>query len=124
MGLGFDALKFQYQYLARIMNIGPKGQIYANVERTELRFDILLDLEDFTFYLQNFKIGKIGKINVSFKGNPLTDWLVNPVVGVVTGIFKGLITGVVSATVENILEGVLNEINNRPPPSPMVQGIL
>lgn len=49
-------LQLHYKYLAKIMNIGPKGSLLANIKGTEVFLDIILDLEDFTLYLQHFEV--------------------------------------------------------------------
>ncbi|XP_026466900.1 uncharacterized protein LOC113370448 isoform X1 [Ctenocephalides felis] len=111
LGLKFDSLKLDYKYLAKIMNIGPKGNVVAKIRGTEIFLDVIADLHDFTIYLQHFEVPQLKKIRVHLRGNILTDWLVNALSRVTTTIFRDVIRIVVEKQIAKTIQNVINEIN-------------
>ncbi|PSN47753.1 hypothetical protein C0J52_04611 [Blattella germanica] len=109
--IGFDDLKFHFNYLANLMDITYDGTLEGTV--TDLTIYIVIDanLEDFTVQLEDFQINHTGSVHVEVHGNGLGDLLINAIAGVVTGVFKDVVMGVVQTEVQKVLEETLSQIH-------------
>ncbi|CAG9783018.1 unnamed protein product [Diatraea saccharalis] len=109
--LQFRDLEFIYRYLVKVMRIGPTGGIIGSLNRFVVIFDVLIDFNNDELHLQQFSLTDIGRLRVRFTGNILTDWLVNPVIGVFTRIFDTIIIRVVEINIRNGIQDALDFIN-------------
>lgn len=113
--LRVDTISVNYDYLAKIMNIGPTGGMEARVSKLNIFVEIVLDTKTLEVVLQDFKITDAGSINVRFSGHPLLDWLMNALTKVITLITHDIIKNVVEGQVKGLLEDVIAKINNMRP---------
>ncbi|XP_052747426.1 uncharacterized protein LOC112043305 [Bicyclus anynana] len=111
--LQFTDLEFDYKYLVKVMNIGPTGGIIGSLDRFIVIADVLIDFNNDEIHLQQFSITKVGRLRVRLTGNILTDWLVNPVIGVFTRVFNTIIMKVVEINIRNAANTAISSINFR-----------
>ncbi|XP_069354369.1 mite allergen Der f 7-like isoform X2 [Maniola hyperantus] len=110
--LQFTDLEFDYKYLVKVMNIGPTGGIVGSLDRFIVTADVLIDFNNDDIHLQQFSITNIGRLRVRFTGNILTDWLVNPVIGVFTRVFNSIIMKFVEVNIRNAAQMAIVSINS------------
>ncbi|CAG4922407.1 unnamed protein product [Colias eurytheme] len=110
--LQFSDLEFNYDYLVKVMNIGPTGRIVGSLDRFRIVADILIDFNNDEIHLQQFSLTDVGRLRVALRGNVLTDWLVNPVIRVFTTLFNGIIMWTVELTIRNVAQSAITEINS------------
>ncbi|CAH2267206.1 jg2934 [Pararge aegeria aegeria] len=110
--LQFTNLEFDYKYLVKVMNIGPTGGIIGSLDRFIIIADVLIDFNNDEIHLQQFSITNIGRLRVRLTGNILTDWLVNPVIGVFTRVFNTIIMKVVELNIRNAAQTAIGSINS------------
>ncbi|PSN47749.1 hypothetical protein C0J52_04612 [Blattella germanica] len=111
--IGFEDLKFFFNYLANFMDITYDGTIDGTVTDLTIYVEIVADMETLSVHLQGFEINHTGSLNVEVHGNGLGDLLANAIVGVVTGAFKDVVMGVVEVEVRKVLEEALAQIHFR-----------
>lgn len=58
--------QFDYDYLVKVMNIGPTGGIVATLNRFVVIFDVLLDFNNDEIHLQQFSLTDIGYVSRFF----------------------------------------------------------
>ncbi|XP_050673741.1 uncharacterized protein LOC126971459 [Leptidea sinapis] len=109
--LEFTDLEFNYDYLVKVMNIGPTGRIVGSLSSFKIIADILIDFNNDEIQLQQFSLTDVGRLRVAFRGNILTDWLVNPVITVFTTLFNGVIMWTVQLTIRNVAQDAIVAIN-------------
>ncbi|KAI8429855.1 hypothetical protein MSG28_000358 [Choristoneura fumiferana] len=131
--LQFNDLEFVYQYLVKVMRIGPTGGIRGSLDRFKVVTDILIDFNNDEIHLQQFSMNDIGYIPIAYDstystilefqfpisgrlrvrltGNPLTDWLVNPTIGAFVRIFDNVIIKVVEVNIRNAIHAGISFIN-------------
>ncbi|XP_073943656.1 uncharacterized protein [Choristoneura fumiferana] len=109
--LQFNDLEFVYQYLVKVMRIGPTGGIRGSLDRFKVVTDILIDFNNDEIHLQQFSMNDIGRLRVRLTGNPLTDWLVNPTIGAFVRIFDNVIIKVVEVNIRNAIHAGISFIN-------------
>ncbi|KAM3966489.1 uncharacterized protein ACR2FA_012030 [Aphomia sociella] len=109
--LQFTNLEFVYKYLLQVMNIGPTGGIVGSLDRFVVIVDLLVDFNNDEIHLQQFSLTDIGRLRVRLTGNILTDWMVNPVIGVFTRIFDTIIIKFVEVSIRSAVNDGLAEIN-------------
>ncbi|KAL4709192.1 hypothetical protein ACJJTC_008120 [Scirpophaga incertulas] len=109
--LQFRSLEFMYKYLVKVMNIGPTGGIIGSLDRFVVVFDLLLDFNNDELHLQEFSLTDIGRLRVRLTGNILSDWLVNPMIGVFVRIFDNIIMRVVQTNIRIAIQFALDFIN-------------
>ncbi|XP_049887586.1 mite allergen Der f 7-like [Pectinophora gossypiella] len=110
--LQFTDLRFDYNYLVQVMNLGPTGGIVATLSRFVIVVDVLIDFNNDEIHLQEFSMNDIGRLRVRFTGNILTDWLVNPVLNVFIRIFDTIIIKVVEVNIRNAVVAVIGILNH------------
>lgn len=77
--------------------------------------DVTVDTKTLEVSLQDFKITETGKIDVSFSGHQLIDWLANALSDVVTGIFHEQVQGAIEGEVKAMLQSAIDQINSMRP---------
>ncbi|XP_065163341.1 uncharacterized protein [Atheta coriaria] len=122
----FNKILFNYDYNAKLMDLGPDGSIEGSATDIQIYFSLALDFNQLVITLNEFDIVKIGKISCKFTGNGIIDWFVNLLTPIVTGIFKGLITLIAEVIVRSTLETVIDLLNDalqniQPPTSEIAQ---
>ncbi|XP_045761294.1 uncharacterized protein LOC123864715 [Maniola jurtina] len=110
--LQFTDLEFDYKYLVKVMNIGPTGGIIGSLDRFVVTADVLIDFNNDDIHLQQFSITNIGRLRVRFTGNILTDWLVNPIIGVFTRVFNSIIMKFVEVNIRSAAQMAIVSINS------------
>jgi len=108
--IGFTDLLLNYHYSAKIMNIGPTGSVKAKLKDAVAYIDVNLDLSTLQITDIEFKI-TAGKLDVSFGGNFLTDWLVNILTDLVTTIFRNTIFSITNSVINGVLTDYIDLIN-------------
>ncbi|CAB3237234.1 unnamed protein product [Arctia plantaginis] len=109
--LQFSNLEIIYRYIVRVMNIGPSGGITALLERFNVVVDVLIDFNNDEIHLQEFKLTDVGRLRVQLTGNPLVDWLVNPVINVFTRMFNGPIIRAVQTNIRSAVQSQIDVLN-------------
>ncbi|XP_018329316.1 uncharacterized protein LOC108739761 [Agrilus planipennis] len=110
--VGIRSLSIKYNYVAKLMNIGPKGGITGDVAETTFTFGLGYNLTGHRASLDTFKINKIGSIKLRFSGNILTDWLASLISNITLPFFKGIIRRLLEKNVYGVLEDVVEIINS------------
>ncbi|CAG9104870.1 hypothetical protein JYU34_011929 [Plutella xylostella] len=110
--LQFRNTQFNYNYLVKVMNIGPTGGIRATLSRFVVVADILIDFNNDEVQLQEFSMTDIGRLRIRFTGNVLTDWLLTPVTNVFLMIFDTIIIKVVESNIRSAVQDFIIVINS------------
>lgn len=110
--LTFDLVDLNYDYLAKIMDLGPTGGLEGKIRDLTIMIDITIDIKSMEIILQNFDITDAGKITVHFSGHPLVDWLTNALTSLATRLLHDVAVNVVENKVGGMLEKAIDRINN------------
>ncbi|XP_063633773.1 uncharacterized protein LOC134804592 [Cydia splendana] len=110
--LQFSDLEFYYNYLLKVMRIGPTGGIRGSLDSFKVVTDILIDFNNDEIHLQQFSLTDIGRLRVRLTGNILTDWLFNPTIAVFVRIFDTIIMKVVEVNIRNAIHGGVGFVNS------------
>ncbi|XP_025831607.1 uncharacterized protein LOC108739762 [Agrilus planipennis] len=110
--LGIRSLSIKYNYIAKIMKLGPRGEIIGDAEGIKFLFRLSYNITVHRFSLDFFEINKIGSIKLYFSKNVLTDWLASLVTNIVLPLFKRIIQTLLNNNVYAILENIVDIINS------------
>ncbi|CAG9575800.1 unnamed protein product [Danaus chrysippus] len=102
--LDFSDIKLSYNYLIKVMNLGPTGQILGSLNNFIAIADVLIDFNNDEIHLQQFSISNVGRLRVRLSGNILFDWLLNPFISVFMRIFDNVIMKFVELTIRNVAQ--------------------
>ncbi|OWR43206.1 hypothetical protein KGM_214465 [Danaus plexippus plexippus] len=110
--LDFSDIKLSYNYLIKVMNLGPTGQILGSLNNFIAVADVLIDFNNDEIHLQQFSISNVGRLRVRLSGNILFDWLLNPFISVFMRIFDNVIMKFVELTIRNVAQVAIASINS------------
>ncbi|XP_017786468.1 PREDICTED: mite allergen Der p 7-like [Nicrophorus vespilloides] len=102
--LKFDTFLYNYDYSAKIMNLGPSGTVDGQVDNIEVVCSFLVVANNKFIKLQTYEIKKHSHINVKWHGNVLVDWLFNILSSIVNGVFKDGIKDCMEIGLADIVE--------------------
>nr|CAD7444507.1 unnamed protein product [Timema bartmani] len=113
--LGFDELRYQYNFEASIMGIGPSGLAHGTITDLSVHVVIDADLTNITHVdleLEDLKIIHTGSISVLLEGPlELLDIVADGISAVITTLFKDEIMIVIESEVRRVVEEVIAKLD-------------
>ncbi|XP_067006388.1 uncharacterized protein [Anabrus simplex] len=110
--LGFDDCKLDGDFVAEIMNIGPRGQVVGDIKNLKIYLHLKFDVDTMEIILDDLKITDAGKVDLTVHGPiGILDLLVDTIADVVTTLFHDVVVQIVAKEVRSVVEKSLSEIN-------------
>lgn len=106
-GFIFDSLDFNYDFISRIVSIGPQGYMYGTAQQMVMETVFVYDILHNKLSLNKTSIKDKAPIDVKVQVSVVIDWLANPIISWLSSLYETKILLEIQNAVETVIRDKL-----------------
>lgn len=107
----FDRLDFDYDFLSKIVSVGPTGYMHGDVQQLICETIFVYDIFENKLSLNRTSVTDQVPVEVNVQISVIIDWLANPIINWLSNLYERKILLVIQGAVEKVIRSHLPHSN-------------